>query len=176
MLNVTMAQIILNEAGIRALIGQGEAAGMAEHVGMGGQGQIGHFAITADGRPDGLAGQRGAALADEEGFPRLVQGGPLFQPRLDEPQFIGPQGMRGRKPLLEPSHMQHPAFGIDLRQLQPTGFRHPQAMTEQEQEQAAVAGFVPCPLDGGQQPVHFAGRQVFAVFHRFVSSRGWATH
>jgi len=34
-----MAEIILNEPGVRALIGKGEAASVAEHVGMGEQGQ-----------------------------------------------------------------------------------------------------------------------------------------
>jgi hypothetical protein len=37
--NLSVAEIILNEPGIRALIGKGEAAGMAQHVGMGGEGQ-----------------------------------------------------------------------------------------------------------------------------------------
>lgn len=67
MLDVAVAEIVLNEPCIRPLIGQGEAAGVAQHVGMGGQGQPGHFAVAAHGRPDGLAGQGRAALADEEG-------------------------------------------------------------------------------------------------------------
>ena len=39
MLNVPVSEIILNEPSIRALIGQGEAASVAQHVGMGEQGQ-----------------------------------------------------------------------------------------------------------------------------------------
>jgi len=35
-LNVAVAEIILNEPGIRPVVGQGEAAGMAQHVKMGG--------------------------------------------------------------------------------------------------------------------------------------------
>ena len=35
--------------------------------------------------------------------------------------------------------MQDPAFDIDLRQLEATGFRDPQAVTEQQEQQAAVA-------------------------------------
>jgi hypothetical protein len=38
-LDVAMAEIILNQASIRALVGEREAASMAEHVGMGKKGQ-----------------------------------------------------------------------------------------------------------------------------------------
>jgi len=38
-LNVAVAEIVLNEPRIRALVGQGEAAGVAQHVGMCEQGQ-----------------------------------------------------------------------------------------------------------------------------------------
>jgi hypothetical protein len=39
LLDVAMAEIILNQASIRALVGEREAASMAEHVGMGKKGQ-----------------------------------------------------------------------------------------------------------------------------------------
>lgn len=160
-----MAEIVLNQPGIRALIGQGEAAGVAEHVGMGGQGQPGPFAIAADGGPDGAAIERRAPFADEEGFPRRSHRRPCLQPRLDEPQFIGPQRVRGRKPFLEPGDVEAPAFDIDLRELEAAGFRDPQAMAEQQQHQAAVAGLVPRPLNGVQQPFDLAPGQVFAFVH-----------
>jgi hypothetical protein len=38
-LNVAVSEVILNEPRIRALVGEGEAAGVAQHVGMGEQGQ-----------------------------------------------------------------------------------------------------------------------------------------
>ena len=38
-LNVPVSKIVLNQPRIRALVGQGEAASMAEHMRMGGQGQ-----------------------------------------------------------------------------------------------------------------------------------------
>jgi hypothetical protein len=46
-----VSEIILNESGIRALIGQGEAASVAQHVGMDEQGQ----------------GSGGAVLSQEQG-------------------------------------------------------------------------------------------------------------
>ena len=61
--------------------------------------------------------------------------------------------------------MQAPAFAIHLRKLHPAGFRDPQTVPRQEQDQAAVAGFVPCLFDGGPQPVHFQAGEVFAFIH-----------
>ncbi len=153
-----MTQIVLNKPGIRALIGQGEAAGMAEHVGMGGQGQIGHFAITADSGPDRLAGQRRAALANEEGFPRRVHRRPLFQPRLDEAQFVGAQGVGGGQPLLEAGDMQDPAFDIDLRELQSAGFRDPQAVTEQQGVDQAVVSPAAISITAGRAGCSYRDR------------------
>ena len=39
MLNIPMPQIVLNEPGVRALVGEGVATGVTEHVGMGLDGQ-----------------------------------------------------------------------------------------------------------------------------------------
>ena len=38
-LNVPMSEVILNEPRIRALVGQSEAASVAQHVGMGAKGK-----------------------------------------------------------------------------------------------------------------------------------------
>ena len=46
-LNVPVPQIVLNEPGVRALVGEGKAAGMAQHVGMHGDGQLGLLAVFA---------------------------------------------------------------------------------------------------------------------------------
>ena len=169
-----MAEVVLNEPCIRALIGQGEAAGVAKHMRVSGQGQPGEFPIAADSRPDGFAVERPPAFADEEGFPRRVQGRPFFEPCLDEAQFIGPQRVRGGQALFEAGDMEDPAFAIHLRELHPAGFRHPQAVAEQQQQQTAVPRLVPRPFDGGEELVHFQAGEVFALFHRFVPCGGFA--
>jgi len=138
-----------------------------------GQGQPGLFAIAADGSPDRAAIERPAPFTDEEGVPRRGHPLPFLEPRFDEPQFIGPQGMRGGQALLEPGDMQDAAFGIDLGELQPAGFRNPQAVAEEQQDQAAVTGLVARALDGGQQLVDFQPGEVFARIHRFVPSWGF---
>lgn len=82
--------------------------------------------------------------------------------------------MRGRKPLLEPGDMQDAAFGIDLGEGQATGFRDAQAVAKQQQDQAAVAGFMPCALGGGKELVHFQGGQMLAFAHCFVPCSGFS--
>jgi len=146
-----MPQVVLNEPGIRALIGQSEAAGMAEHVGMGGQGEPGQLPVVAHGGPDGATIERRAPFADEEDFPRRGHCCPCLQPRLDEPDFIPAQGMGGGQALLKPGDVEAPAFDIDLRELEAAGFRHPQAVAEQQQQQAAVAR--PCTSTYGPKSV-----------------------
>ena len=42
---IPMPEIVLNQPRIRALVGQGEAARVAEHVGMGGQGDRGRSGL-----------------------------------------------------------------------------------------------------------------------------------
>ena len=78
MLNVPVSQVILDEPRIRSLVGQGEAAGVPEHVRMGGQGQPGPFAIGADQDPHHLAAKGAAAIADKKGVGLGFQPGPLF--------------------------------------------------------------------------------------------------
>ena len=53
-----MAEIILNEPRIRALIGKGEAASVAQHVGMGEQEQGSGGAVFPQKEIDGRAVQR----------------------------------------------------------------------------------------------------------------------
>ena len=53
MLNVAMPQIVLNEPDIRTLIGESNTAGMAQRVGMYGNGKAGLLSIFAQGQVDG---------------------------------------------------------------------------------------------------------------------------
>jgi hypothetical protein len=48
--DAAVAEIILNEPGVGSLVGEGEAASMAQHVGMRGEGQGGCFAISCKAR------------------------------------------------------------------------------------------------------------------------------
>lgn len=95
MLNVPVPKVVLDQARIRALVGQGEAAGVAEHVGMSGQGKARHFSIALDRNPGGFTAQRPAPLAHEKGVCVGLHLGPVREPRLDSPQLVSPQWMGG---------------------------------------------------------------------------------
>jgi len=121
MLNVPVSQVILDEPRIRALVGQGEAAGVAEHVRMGDQGQPGPFAIGADQDPHHLATEGAAAIADEKGVGLGFQPGPLFQPDLDDPDFISAKRVRGREAVFQAGDMEDAAVEVHLGQDQAAG-------------------------------------------------------
>src|SRR5450631_3464028 len=61
-----MSEIVLNQPRIRVLVGQSEAAGVAQHVGMGEQGQGSGLAVIPQEQIDGRAVQGLAPLADKE--------------------------------------------------------------------------------------------------------------
>jgi len=53
-----VSEIILNEPRVRALVGEGEAASVAEHMGMGKKGQGRICAVFSEGKVEGRAVQR----------------------------------------------------------------------------------------------------------------------
>ena len=168
-----MAQVILNEPGIRPLVRQGVAAGMAEHVRMHSEGEGGELPVFLHGQVDGRAVQRRALLADEEHLAVGLHAGTFGEPGLDHPQLVAAQRVGGGEPALESGDVQHPTLGVHLVEFEAAGFRDPQAMAEHEQQQAPVPGLVPAALDGGQEVVEFASCEVFSLAHRFVESRPW---
>jgi hypothetical protein len=67
-LNVPVSEVILNEPRIRALVGQSEAASVAQHVGMGEQGQGSGGAVCPQEEIDRRTVQRLPLLADKTMF------------------------------------------------------------------------------------------------------------
>lgn len=178
MLNVAVPQIILDQPGVRPLVGEREAAGMAQHVRVGGHVQPRRLAITADRQPGGLAGQRAAPLADKQRLGLGLHPRPLRQPGAQGAQLVGAERVRGGQPALEPGDVQRPALKVQMGQGEAARFRHAQAVAEHQQQQAAVAGLVAAALGGGDEPLHFALGQVAAVvferFNHFVQCLGVA--
>ena len=72
-----MSEVILNEPGVHALIGKGEAASV---VGMGEQGQGSEGTVFAQGQIGGQTVQRRALLADKERLASRLHPGAFFQP------------------------------------------------------------------------------------------------
>lgn len=65
-LNVPVSKIVLDQARVRALVGQGEPAGVPQHVRMSGQGKGCHFSIALDRNPGGFTAQRPAPLTHKK--------------------------------------------------------------------------------------------------------------
>ena len=91
-LNVAVSEVILDEPCIRSLIGKGEAAGVAQHVGMREQGQgRGGTAVPSfqKGKVDRLKVQRRPLLADERMSCRMgfIRGRVVFSHGADGPRY-----------------------------------------------------------------------------------------
>src|SRR5947207_2913281 len=95
-LNVAVAEIILDEPGVGSLVGQGEAASMAQHVGMGREGQGGRLAASVQNQIDGRAVQGPALLTDKKRLAGRLHPGALLEPCADGFEFVTTQGLRGR--------------------------------------------------------------------------------
>ena len=87
-LNVPVSKIVLNEPRIRALVGQGEAASVAQHMRMGKQGQGSGGAVFAQGQVHGGSVQRPPLLTDKERLAGRLHPGAFFQPCADGPQLV----------------------------------------------------------------------------------------
>ena len=87
-LNVPVSEIVLNEHRIRALVGQSEAASMAQHMRMGKQGQGSGGAVFAQGQVHGGSVQRPPLLTDKERLAGRLHPGAFFQTCVDGPQFV----------------------------------------------------------------------------------------
>ena len=87
-LNVPVSEIVLNEPRIRALVGQGEAASVAQHMRMGKQGQGSGGAVFSQGQVHGGSVQRPPLLTDKERLAGRLHPGAFFQPCADGPQLV----------------------------------------------------------------------------------------
>ena len=83
MLNIPVSEIVLNQPRVRALVGQGKAARVAQHVRMGFDGQACAPAIVADHHPGGLTAERAAPFAEKERVGLRLHPGAVGQPCLD---------------------------------------------------------------------------------------------
>ena len=165
MLNVPVSKIVLDQARVCPLIGQGEAASVAEHVRVSGQGEARQLAIVPDRKPCRLAAPCCPSLTHEKSVRIRLHLAPIREPRLDSPQLVGPQRVGGRKALFEPGDVQDAAFGVHLGENQAASLGDPEAMPEHEEEKAAVAGFVPGAFGGGKEFFDFVAGEVFSFIH-----------
>jgi hypothetical protein len=169
-LNVAVPEIVLNQPCVCALIRESKAAGIAQHVGMDGNRQLGLLAVLAQHQVDGGAVQGPPLLTEEEPQTRGLEAGSLLEPGLDGADLIPPERVRGGEADLAPGDVQQPAFDVHLLQDMPAGLRHLQPMAKCQQHETTVADFIPTALNNLREPLKFSSGEVFAVIHRFVES------
>lgn len=152
-----MAQIILDQPQIVAAIGEREAAGMAQHVGI----DMAETGMIAGGRydiVDSLPGQRLLPLRDEEpGQPVLA----LSKPTPDRAQLIAFDGMFDAEPAFQPRHPEAGLRQIDIITAERDGLRHPEPVAEQHQDEQVIASIVPANLGGCKKPVDLREAKIF---------------
>lgn len=157
-----MPKIVLDQPGIRALVGQGKATGMTQHVRVHLHLDASQFTIPPQQNPDRSPVERPTALAQEKGVGARGHTFPLFQPDPDRPQFVRPERMGGGQPSFQPGNMQHPANQVNLVGPHAAGLGDSQPMPKHEQQKASIPGFIAgsfCCLD---DPGHFRLSQVFS--------------
>jgi len=133
-LHVPVADVVLNQPCVRALVGEGEAARVAEHVRMSLNGETCALAIRADRNPCGLAAEQVAPFTEKKSVGLQLHCSTLGQPCLDRPELVTPERVRGGQAVFEPGDMQHTALRVHLGQTKPARFRHAQAMPEHQQQ------------------------------------------
>jgi hypothetical protein len=95
-LNVPMPQIILNQSRIGSLVGKGKATGVAQHVGMGREGQGGGLAARIEKQINGRTVQRLALLTNKKRLAGRPHPGSLLEPCADGLELVAAQRLRGR--------------------------------------------------------------------------------
>jgi hypothetical protein len=125
--------------GIRALIDQGEAASVAQQVGMREQGAWKRRRCISQEQVNGRAVQRFALLAYKERLAGRFHPGTFFQPGVTALSSSPRRGCVVDN-ALQPGHMQHAAFGCPPGRV---SSGHAQAMPEHLEQQATVAHLVP---------------------------------
>src|SRR5262245_20783588 len=175
MLDVTVSQIVLDQPDVCALVGQGIATGMAEHMGVHCNREPSLSAIRPDQAPGSFTAEGPPSLADEERLGLRMQGSSHSQPGLNGVDFVAAERMRGGEAMLQPGDMQDTLGHGHLGQPQPAGLRHAQPVPKQQEQQTAIARFMPGALDSRQQLVDVGNSQVGALVHVVVPLRSGTT-
>lgn len=156
-----MPQVVANQQGVRALVSQGEAAGVPEHVGVDRDGDPRELAVTSDEIANLAPAEWSSALAQEK--VRIIRCGPDREPALEEPRFVRPQRVRGPEASLEPVDVELPGLEVHLVEPEGASLRDPQTVPEHEEEQRAIAGLVTGAGNGGEEPSDLLGREMFSA-------------
>ena len=124
-----MAEPSLDCPSVVALVGEGVAAGVAEHVRVRLQLEAGDDGSTLDHPGKAGRGERGSPLADEDKRRRLA----LALEPAQGPELVAAQGVGARGAVLDPPHMQHRRIELDLVPAQVAELGRPKPVPEGQQ-------------------------------------------
>lgn len=145
-----MAEVVLNDPQIAALVCQGETAGVAKHMwintlesgtGAGGPNNVVH----------GLPCERHLTLGDEEPGQCIV---PAREPALDSPQLVASDWLLDTEPVLQPCDPDPRLREIHISPSKCDHFGDAQAVPEHHQDQEVITTPAAALLGGSEKPVN----------------------
>jgi hypothetical protein len=153
-------EVGLQRPGIDPVIGQLEAAGVPQHVGVHLDPKLCGHACALDHTVEAFGRQRRPALGDEDEAGRC-RAFPLEAPKL--PQLPPGQGMGGRRTALEPVDMDLAPIEVDLLPFQVRHLGGAEAVPVRHEDHQRVAGAVAVAAGGLDEPFHLGVGQVLAL-------------
>ena len=153
---IAVAEVVLDETQVVPLVGEREAAGMAQRVRVDAS-EAGARRRRGDEIVHRLARHRLAPLGDEQPGQCVRAGGEIA---ADGAQLVAGNGLLDREAALEAAYPQPGAVEVELVPAQTHGLADAQTVAVGHQQQKVVAYPVPAGLGGGEQQGHFGRRQV----------------
>jgi hypothetical protein len=144
MLDVFVAEISLECAGVMALIRQREPAGVAKHVRVRLYAKVRALGGPLDHPGKAGRGERCAALRDKHEPRRRF----LAVESAQSPQFVSSYRMDARGSLLHPADMEVAGIEIDLRPFQCNKLGRSEAVAVGDKDHSGIAMAVPIQLRG----------------------------
>jgi hypothetical protein len=105
-----MAEVILNQPRVGALIGERLPAGVAQHMRMSENREATGNAVLFQKQIHSRSVQGFALLADEKRLSVRLQAAPFLEPDADRPLFIATERMGGRQSAFQSRNVQHAAI------------------------------------------------------------------
>ena len=160
MLDIAVPEIMLQGAGVVAIVGELEAAGMAKHVRMHGKGHLGGLAEPCHEVMEADWAHRPAALANED-----MSLARVFAPQsAQSADLIATDRMHAWHSMLGSAHVQAALVEFDLMPFEAADFRSPQPVPISDQDHGCIAMAVPTDLAGGvHESLDFALGEVAAL-------------
>lgn len=164
--DIPVSQIVLYQSGVRPVIRQRIATGMAQHVRMRADRKSGFFAGIRQDVVQLLTGNGFSGALDEQ--PVITELRPLFtdtEPFAQGPYFPGNKGMDGGETVLDAQDVNLSSVQIDIGQAQLQQFGGPEAVEESHHNQAVVTLRIGTVKGDGEQQADFLWGEELTFLH-----------